>query len=274
MADNVGFTPGSGATIAADDVGGVLYQRMKLAFGDDGSASDVSDTNHLPISYAGTVFDSSATNNTTAQLASGATWTGGIEYAYNHPAAQVTVLCDRSYTVVLNQFLDAGGTQLEATYTFSRAANVPFNENIKIPGDYFQVKVTNTGSTTTTTLNVTTSYGPMETLPSTLSNQGNLRVSLQETNAVVTTNDEQIALLRRMVKLMESQATVDAGNRQRVSLDAAPATVTVAQATASNLNVTLGGVSTVNIAGYNQQQFIDVARTAYNTGIRSKLTFS
>ena len=41
MADNIGYTPGTGATVAADDVSGVLYQRVKLAFGADGSASDV-----------------------------------------------------------------------------------------------------------------------------------------------------------------------------------------------------------------------------------------
>ena len=33
MADNIGYTPGTGATVAADDVSGVLYQRVKLAFG-------------------------------------------------------------------------------------------------------------------------------------------------------------------------------------------------------------------------------------------------
>jgi hypothetical protein len=41
MADNVSITAGSGTSIAADDVGGVLYQRVKLAVGDDGSAADV-----------------------------------------------------------------------------------------------------------------------------------------------------------------------------------------------------------------------------------------
>jgi hypothetical protein len=41
MADNVAVTPGSGATIAADDVGGVLYQRVKISYGGDGSATDL-----------------------------------------------------------------------------------------------------------------------------------------------------------------------------------------------------------------------------------------
>jgi hypothetical protein len=40
MADNVAITPGSGATIAADDVGSVLYQRVKLGLGADGAATD------------------------------------------------------------------------------------------------------------------------------------------------------------------------------------------------------------------------------------------
>lgn len=40
MADNVGYTPGTGATIAADDIAGVLHQRMKLSLGTDGNATD------------------------------------------------------------------------------------------------------------------------------------------------------------------------------------------------------------------------------------------
>jgi hypothetical protein len=40
MADNVAITPGSGATVAADDVSGVLYQRVKISVGADGSAAD------------------------------------------------------------------------------------------------------------------------------------------------------------------------------------------------------------------------------------------
>lgn len=50
MPDNVGYTPGSGATIAADEIGTALYQRMKLIYGDDGvNAGDVSASNPLPV---------------------------------------------------------------------------------------------------------------------------------------------------------------------------------------------------------------------------------
>ena len=49
MADNVGYTPGTGAIVAADDIGGVLHQRVKLALGADGTNDgDLSATNPMP----------------------------------------------------------------------------------------------------------------------------------------------------------------------------------------------------------------------------------
>lgn len=41
MADNVQVTPGSGATIAADDVGGALHQRVKMEWGADGTVNEI-----------------------------------------------------------------------------------------------------------------------------------------------------------------------------------------------------------------------------------------
>ena len=49
MPDNVGYTPGVGATVAADDIGGVLHQRVKIGVGSDGTAVDVSSANPMPI---------------------------------------------------------------------------------------------------------------------------------------------------------------------------------------------------------------------------------
>jgi hypothetical protein len=49
MPDNVGYTPGSGAVVAADDINGILYQRIKPSFGGDGQATDVSVSNPMPI---------------------------------------------------------------------------------------------------------------------------------------------------------------------------------------------------------------------------------
>jgi hypothetical protein len=52
MADNVGYTPGTGATVAADEIAGVLHQRVKLGVGGDGVAVDVSDDNPMPVADA------------------------------------------------------------------------------------------------------------------------------------------------------------------------------------------------------------------------------
>jgi hypothetical protein len=48
MADNVGYTPGAGATVAADEINNVLFQRIKPTVGEDGIAVDVSATNPMP----------------------------------------------------------------------------------------------------------------------------------------------------------------------------------------------------------------------------------
>jgi hypothetical protein len=54
MADNTTL-PGTGDVIATDDIAGVKYQRVKVGFGADGVATDVSSTDPLPTAAGGTV---------------------------------------------------------------------------------------------------------------------------------------------------------------------------------------------------------------------------
>ena len=49
MADNVAITAGAGTSIASDDIGGVQYQRVKITHGQDGTATDASSANPLPV---------------------------------------------------------------------------------------------------------------------------------------------------------------------------------------------------------------------------------
>ena len=78
-------------------------------------------------------------------------------------------------------------------------------------------------------------------------------------------NDDTVLLLRRIVKLLEASANVDVANRQRIVIDALAG------------GMTLGAVGTVSnitaMAGLDQRQFHDMARTAYNTGVRAQLNF-
>lgn len=78
-------------------------------------------------------------------------------------------------------------------------------------------------------------------------------------------SEESIFYLRRMTKLLESNAAVDSGNRQRISLDAVNAGITVP------VSATLNNIAT--LASQNQQMFQDPARTAYATGIRQNLSW-
>ena len=49
MSANVGYTPGIGAVVAADEIAGVLHQRIKIGVGVDGVAVDVSSVNPMPV---------------------------------------------------------------------------------------------------------------------------------------------------------------------------------------------------------------------------------
>lgn len=55
MADNFNFTEGAGKVGAADDVGGVLYQRVKIDYGGDGVAAPVTASSPLPVMPYGAV---------------------------------------------------------------------------------------------------------------------------------------------------------------------------------------------------------------------------
>lgn len=56
MADNIAVTAGTGTTIAADDVSGVLFQRVKVCYGVDGTGTDVNATTPMPVTLTNLEF--------------------------------------------------------------------------------------------------------------------------------------------------------------------------------------------------------------------------
>ncbi len=109
MADNLAYTPGSGATVASDDVGGVHYQRVKMSYGADGSATDVSAAAPLPtVQQADTPSVTSVSASATAVtlLAAAAGRRGGI--VYNDSSAVL--------------YLKFGATASTTSYTVQLAA--------------------------------------------------------------------------------------------------------------------------------------------------------
>lgn len=66
MADNLAITQGTGTTIAADDIGGVLHQRVKISQGADGVGADVSASAPLEVTVANTAANATSIKTTSA----------------------------------------------------------------------------------------------------------------------------------------------------------------------------------------------------------------
>lgn len=107
------------------------------------------------------------------------------------------------------------------------------------------------------------------------------------------TTEESTVLLRRLIKLLESNSVVDSSLRQKVVVEQVTATQMGTAITGLNSgagvpasNVITAGAPTTGtpITTYylpvwvgpvdQRWEIIDRARTAYNTGIRSNLTFN
>lgn len=91
-----------------------------------------------------------------------------------------------------------------------------------------------------------------------------------ESNLINPVQDETVILLRRLVKVMESQAVVDNQMRQRVVVDVMPTTAVSGSLTSAGTVSTVTSLS--QIAGVDSRwQIIDWSRQAYNSGIRNNL---
>lgn len=103
-------------------------------------------------------------------------------------------------------------------------------------------------------------------------------VGIKDTTGTIVNpaTDDAVVYLRRMVKLMESQATVDAGNRQRITIDSlgTGTAVTTTIPVSGTVTATVSSAAISTMAGQNQQMFQDVARNAYANGIRQNLIFT
>jgi hypothetical protein len=118
MADNVGYTPGTGATIAADEIGGVLHQRVKLGVGADGQAVDVSESNPMPTVVYGELLEAIEALRMTVQSLT----RSGLGLAMPDAAARMRVAIDSiSASLSLSQVTTV--TTVQTVSTVSNVAN-------------------------------------------------------------------------------------------------------------------------------------------------------
>jgi hypothetical protein len=93
-------------------------------------------------------------------------------------------------------------------------------------------------------------------------------------------SDDLLVMLSRIVKLLESNATVDSAQRQRVVVDTGSLTASIAAGQTLATVTTVSGVTTVSSvanmasnAGMDREQYINIARQTYGQNIRSALIF-
>ena len=81
-----------------------------------------------------------------------------------------------------------------------------------------------------------------------------------------------LEMLMRIVKLLESNAVVDQQQRQRLTLDAITANLTLSSVGSLSNVTTVANLAA--LAGMDREQFINIAKQTYSQSIRSQLTFS
>lgn len=142
MADNVAITPGSGDTVAADDIGGAKYQRVKVVIGADGTNDgDISSANPLPTSLVGTV---STANSSAVALGGGAAFTGTGEDVKNYNWIQVNVFADQaSATNGLSLQYSSDNTNWDSNDTYTIAASTGKLFSVQAGARYFRIVYTN-----------------------------------------------------------------------------------------------------------------------------------
>lgn len=130
MADNLGYSPGTGATIASDDIGGVQHQRIKLTMGPDGvSQGDVQGATTDPVGnelalLVRTISEENAYSqellNTIAQILRSVWQMGSVAGAAsltvrNATAADLQTTATISGTAAINLSQVGGATALTTT---------------------------------------------------------------------------------------------------------------------------------------------------------------
>jgi hypothetical protein len=144
MADNTTLNTGTGGdVIASDDIGGVKHQRVKVEYGADGSATDVSTATPLPVmlqNFASTV------NSTAATLGIGGVFTGTSESVLGYGTVTVTVFADQvSATDGLSMQQSSNGTNWDNVDVYTIPASTGKTFKADINAAFYRTVYTNGG---------------------------------------------------------------------------------------------------------------------------------
>jgi hypothetical protein len=252
MSDSFGYTPGPDATEqgAADRIGGLLYQRVKVTFGTGGTATDVSAAAPLPVSLASAPLPTGAATETTLAALS----------AKVPPAGQALMAASQPVVIASDQ--TAIPTVENATVVIGAAAQTAVVNNIlpSVSGAAgtdvsnqrsASVQVVSTGTAGTFIFEQSNDNVNWVALPVF---NGALTAGVPITAAITATASAIVysfALRCRFVRLRIA-TLITGGSIQAFSRFSSepwtPSVSTVAQSTAASLNATVAGTVTANVA--------------------------
>lgn len=138
-----------------------------------------SDQSPVKTSAATVTFVASSGNNTSTPLASGASFVGSVESILAYPNISVLAFADQSFSVTVQQYIDAGGTQLAQQNTYASVGNRLSVAPIA-NGNYAKITLTNTSASAMTTLVLDTQFGWIQPQDS----YGNIPITLPNDVAV------------------------------------------------------------------------------------------
>lgn len=150
MADNTQLNVGTGGDlIASDDIAGVKHQRVKVEFGADGSATDVSSASPLPVTVSGTVSIAangviSTVNSTAVALGIGGVFTGTSEDSTEFSDVRVSVFSDQASAVDgLQMQQSSNGTNWDNIDSYSVPAGTGKIFSVGVSARFFRIAYTN-----------------------------------------------------------------------------------------------------------------------------------
>ena len=156
MADNINLNVGAGGDqLAADDIGGIKHQRVKLTIGADGvDDGDISSANPMPVS---TQPDAVSGFITTANLGSSATYTSSLISIGDYNQVDTRIVSDTDGTIVIEfcsdntptvvrtltiPYVAADGFQLFSAPCFTPYVKYTFNNSASAQSTfYFETKL-------------------------------------------------------------------------------------------------------------------------------------
>lgn len=119
----------------------------------------------------------STSNSSTANLASAATFTGVSESTLGVAAVQVNFIADQNCTIQVQQ--STNGTNWDIVDSYRLLANTGDGRTFQATASFFRILVTNNGGSTTTSLRLQVALCPIvESIPRSLTPEGNLKTSV------------------------------------------------------------------------------------------------